>query len=151
MDQLLQDLRYALRGLAASPGFTAVAAVTLALGIGANTAIFSLVEAAMLRPLPFPAPDRLVQVWETQPGNDERRASPADFLDWRAARSFSGLASYDDLVKSLTGPTGPTGAIEPRRVLAVSTSANFFSVMGVAPQRGRAFLAGEATDGPREA
>src|SRR5690242_8249732 len=92
----LQDLRYAARSLRKSPGFTVVAAVTLALGVGANTAIFSVVNAVMLRPLPFKDPDRLVQIWENNLERDRATfaVSHPNFLDWRRdARSFQSMAA----------------------------------------------------------
>ncbi|MGH2779885.1 MAG: ABC transporter permease [Thermoleophilaceae bacterium] len=139
METLLHDLRYALRSLRKSPGFTAVVVLTLALGIGANTAIFSLVNAVLLRPLPFPEPDRLVQVWETRPGEDDRRVAPANFLDWRAdSRVFEGLASYDVRTGNLLGGG------EPERVTFATVSANFFQTLGVDVRRGRMFLSDES-------
>src|SRR5215471_14878665 len=89
MATLLPDLKHGLRMLAKNPGFTAVAVLTLAFGIGANSAIFSVVNAVLLRPLPFEDPDRIVRVWATNPRIDSERAlpSPADFLDWRGITS----------------------------------------------------------------
>ncbi|HEV8254330.1 MAG TPA: ABC transporter permease [Vicinamibacteria bacterium] len=138
---LLRDVRFALRNLGRSPGFAAAVAVTLALGIGANTAIFSLLEALLLRPLPFRQPDRLAMVWQTEPGNPTRPVAPANFLDWRAqSRSFQGLAAFDWRARNLTG--GP----EPVRLQAATVSANFFEVLGVTPALGRTFSAGEARE-----
>src|SRR4051794_36818685 len=97
MDTLLQDLRYGVRMLMKRPAFTAVAVLTLALGIGANTAIFSVVNAVLLRPLPYKQPDRLVQIWETNPirGWTMNIVAPANFLDWeKRSTSFEGLAAY---------------------------------------------------------
>jgi putative ABC transport system permease protein len=139
-----RDLRYALRGLAKSPGFAAVAVLTLGLGMGANTAIFSVVEALLVRPLPFPEPERLVTVWETQPGERTRPVAPANFLDWRAAsRSFSGLASWQEVYRNLVG----TG--QGVRLDATIVSANFFDVLGLKAARGRTFT--PQGDGPRQA
>src|SRR5262245_20060161 len=88
MQTLWQDLRYGARMLWSRPGFTLVAVITLALGIGANTAIFSAVDALLLRPLPFPDPERLVMIWEndTQEGNSRNPVAPANFVDWRHLR-----------------------------------------------------------------
>lgn len=134
MQSVVRDVRLGLRGLARRPGFAAAAVLTLALGIGAATIIFSVVNAVLLRPLPFPRPERLVQVWETEPGRDDRRASPADYLDWRAeSRTFASLASYDLRAGNLVG------AGEPERVRYATVSANFFRTLGVMPARGRAF------------
>jgi putative ABC transport system permease protein len=135
LDSLLQDVRLALRGFSRNPGFVAVVTVTLALGIGANTAIFSVVEALLLRPLPFAAPERLVVAWQTVPGEPTRTVAPANFLDWRAnSRSFAGLAASARISKSVGGGSG-----EPVRVEAASVSANFFDVLGVRPLLGRGF------------
>jgi predicted permease len=143
---MLHDLRYAVRGLARSPGFTAAAVLTLALGLGANTAIFSVVDAALLRPLPFRDPDRLMLVWETQGDWKTRWVAPANFLDWRReARSFEALAGYSSSDLNLTG------AGEPERLKAGVVSDNLFDLLGVRPALGRVFRRGEDESGPRVA
>ncbi len=137
MDTFRQDLAYALRRLRQAPAFTLVALATLALGIGANTAIYSLVNGVLLRPLPYPEPERLVsvsQVWEG------RRAvySPPNFLDVQAqSRSFAALAAHAE------GEATLTGRGEPVSVPGAEVSATFFDVMGVHPLQGRFFLPGE--------
>src|SRR5919197_527968 len=96
METLFQDLRYGFRMLLKSPGFTAVAVLTLALGIGANTAIFTLVDAVLLRPLPFHDPDRLVMIWESAPeiGFPQNTVAPANFADWKAqSQVFEDMAA----------------------------------------------------------
>ena len=136
MRSLWQDLRYAARGLAKSPGFTAVAVLTLALGIGANTAIFSVIENVLLRPLPFSAPEQLVWLNGKFPQSDDAAVSPPDFLDYRAAnRSFEGLAA----MRFAAGPSNLWGE-KPEQVLSTAASAQFFSVLGVRPLFGRDFL-----------
>jgi putative ABC transport system permease protein len=137
MGTLVQDLRYGLRMLAKSPGFTVVAALTLALGIGANTAIFSVVNAVLLRPLPYPDSDRLVMVWgkNLQKGFDWDLVSPADFADWQAQNDvFEQMAASRDAIYTLTG------RVEPEQILGYRFSADFFQVMGVKPALGRTFL-----------
>ena len=137
MDSLIQDLRYAARTLLKSPGFTLVALLTLALGIGANTAIFSVVDAALLRPFPFPEPDRLVRVSSMVRGN-VAAVSPADFLDWqKMARSFTAIAAMDATGMALSGE-GPAEELGGEQV-----TADFFSILGVAPALGRTFTAEE--------
>src|SRR5262245_12763941 len=90
-----QDLRYGLRMLLKNPGFTTIAALTLALGIGANTAIFSVINAILLRPLPYAAPERLMMVWESFPGSLENPVMPSNFADWRAQnRVFTYMAAW---------------------------------------------------------
>jgi len=134
MSTLLQDLKYGLRMLAKSPGFTAVAVITLALGIGANTAIFSIVNGVLLNPLPYPEPDRLVALYSRTPDSPRWSISYPNFLDWvRDNRSFSALAAYrgDDL--------NLTGIGEPERVTAEMISASFFPMLGVNPVIGRLF------------
>src|ERR671929_1898055 len=110
---LLQDVRYALRMLAKKRGFTAVAVVTLALGIGANTAIFSVVNGLLLRPLPYPEPEQIVHVWHTPPqqsfpGLDRFSVSPANYLDWKAqSTAFEQIAVYTDTGFSLSTSNDP--------------------------------------------
>jgi hypothetical protein len=137
MTNVLQDLRYAARALRKSPGFTAVAALWLALGVGANTAIFSVVNAVMLRPLPFAEPDELVRIWES---NVERgwptfATSHPNFLDWRAqAESFASLAATSN-----AGFTWTSNG-EAEIVLGLQVTATFLPVLKVTPVLGRNFL-----------
>jgi len=146
LDAILQDARYGARSLINAPGFTAVAVLMLALGIGANTAIFSVTDAVVLRPLPFRDPQQLVAVWETNraEGNQVWRVAPANFVDWRAqADSFSEAAAFGGYAATLTG----TG--EPVQVKGGSVMPAFFSTLGVQPVLGRSFQpSDEATDAP---
>ncbi|HEV2175751.1 MAG TPA: ABC transporter permease [Terriglobia bacterium] len=144
MGTLLQDLRYGLRMLAKNPGFTAVAVLTLALGIGANTAIFSVVSGVLLNPLPYPQPERLVALYSRTTDFDKSSISYPNFLDWvRDNRSFSPLAAYREDDFSLTGMG------EPERVPAEMVSASFFPVLGVTAALGRTFLPSEDQVGAR--
>ena len=105
MNRLIQDLRYALRQLRKSPGFTAVSVITLALGIGANTAMFSILHGVVLAPLPYFQPDRLVMVWENNPRFPRVWNSYPNFLDWqRSARSFEQMAAFREQGIDLTFP-----------------------------------------------
>jgi predicted permease len=141
---MLQDLRHAARGLARAPGFTGAAVFTLALGLGANTAIFSVVDAALLRPLPFDDPERLVLVWETMGDWKTRWVAPANFVDWRRdARSFEALAGYSSSDVNLTG------AGEPERLKSAVVSDNLFDLLGASAAVGRVFQRGEDQSGPR--
>ncbi|HSB75680.1 MAG TPA: ABC transporter permease, partial [Terriglobales bacterium] len=128
METLIHDIRYGLRMLLRAPGFTAVAVITLALGIGGNTAMFSVVDAVLLRPLPFPHAERLVSVNETdsrRPGKPDT-FSYSDFFDYRAQnRSFEGMASYRDASFNLTGVG------QPQHLSGQVVSSDFFSVLGV--------------------
>ncbi|HEY6404064.1 MAG TPA: ABC transporter permease, partial [Blastocatellia bacterium] len=146
VETAFQDLRYGLRMLRRNPGFTFVAVLTLALGIGANTAIFSVVNAVLLRPLPYRDPDRLVMVGHHggSQGTVTIRATPPDFLEWREqAKVFEQIAAY----KSSTADITVNG--EPERLDAGIISANLFATLGVAPALGRAFTPEEDTaDGP---
>jgi putative ABC transport system permease protein len=141
---LWQDLSFGARMLLQQPGFTLIAALTLALGIGANTAIFSVVNAVLLRALPYPEPGRLVRFWETNPGRGwlEFAASAPNFADWRKQQSVcEQLAAYEFNTLNFTGSG------EPERVAALRVTANFFSVLGVAPAHGRNFLPEEEQSG----
>jgi predicted permease len=133
----LQDIRYGLRGLWKRPGFTAVALITLALGIGANAAIFSVVNAVLLRPLQFRDPERLVILWEdiSFAGFPRNTPAPANYVDWR-----NQLQSYEDVAASAESSLNLTGDGEPERVTSRQVTANFFSVLGVQPLLGRGFL-----------
>ncbi|HEX7314425.1 MAG TPA: ABC transporter permease [Pyrinomonadaceae bacterium] len=141
MRTLLQDVRFGLRTLAKRPGFAAVAVLTLALGIGANTAIFSVIDAALLRSLPYREPGRLVHLWETKRSRDfeRREASYPDFLDWRAqgGEVFEGLAGYTPRPVTLAD----TG--EATRARGAAVTANFFDLLGVNAAAGRTFVEGE--------
>jgi predicted permease len=138
METLLQDIRYGIRMIAKSPGFAAIVILTLALGIGANTALFSVVNGVLLNPLPYQQPDRLVAIYSKSKDFPQSSISYPNFLDWvRAQRSFSSIAAYREEDYNLTGMG------EPERVAAEMISADFFSVLGVNPVAGRLFHAEE--------
>ncbi len=144
LEQLAQDLRYALRAMRKNPGFTWTAVLSLALGIGANTAIFTVVNAVLLKPLPLPEPDRLVQLWETQPAKGYFRnvVNPFNFLDWRErSRVFQAMAAVQGLTTNLTGLG------DPLALPGMQVSPNFFSVLRIAPALGRSFLPEEGLPG----
>jgi len=141
---LAGELRFVARRLLRSPGFTAAATLTLALGIGANTAIFSLINTALLRPLPFAQPDRLVVLWERQraQGKEREPVSAENFLDWRrGARTFSELAAWKSWGFALSG------AGEPEELPAIRASANLFRLLQAVPALGRGLLAEDETPG----
>jgi putative ABC transport system permease protein len=141
---LLHDLRYAARLQRKNPGFTIIAIIALALGIGANTAIFSVVNTVLLRPLPYKDPERLVMVWEdaTKSGYPRDTPAAANFVDWRdQSQNFEGMAAIADESFNLTG-SGDPERLEGRRV-----SANMFPLLGVDPQIGRVFTAAEDQPG----
>src|SRR5690348_6021259 len=145
MGTLLQDIRYGLRILAKNPGFTAVAIVTLALGIGANTAIFSVVNEVLLKPLPYQNPNRLVVVSEQNPEHGWYRniVSAANFVDWRKqTRVFTEMAAADVQESYML-----TGAGEPEELSGQRVTANLFSLLGIQPLLGRTFLPEEDTPG----
>ncbi len=140
MRTLLQDMRYGFRMLMNRPGFTVVAVLALALGIGANTAIFSVVNAVLLRPLPFKDPERLVAVWETNPqlGAEMRNRNEValgNFLDWRAQNQV-----FEQLAALSYANINLTGGAEPERIQSVVATTNIFQALGVQPVMGRAFL-----------
>jgi predicted permease len=135
---MIQDIRYAIRALLKSPGFAAAAVLTLALGIDANAAIFSVINAVLLRPLAFEKPDQLVTVYSRDPNGAQNLTTQPDLDDWRKmSRSFSGLASWAGQSVNLTGLE------EPRRILGTFVSSNMFSTLGVTPAIGRGFAEGE--------
>jgi putative ABC transport system permease protein len=138
LETLLKDVRFGARALAKRRGFTAVAVLTLTLGIGMNTAIFSVVNAVLLRPLPYENSHDLVQIWGTQPQLDTAPMSPANFLDWREQnRVFERVAAYTGQNFNLSGVD------EPERIRATRVSADLFELLRVRPALGRTFLAEE--------
>ena len=144
MNKLFQDLRYGVRMMMKQPAFTLVAVVTLALGIGANTAIFSLVNSILLRPLPFREPDRVVRMLQASPklGLNSWGISQADFAAYREQnRSFETIALYN------SSETNLTGVGEPERLPVTAVTADFFKVLGVNPLLGRTFVEGEDAPG----
>jgi len=144
LDEVRQDLRFAARQIARKPSFTVVLVLTLAVGIGANTAIFSVIEAVLLRPLEYPDSDRLVMIWERAPESPGilNVVNPRTAADWQdQARSFDGIALFH--LASATLPDD-RGAV---RVAGATVSANYFSVLGVGAALGRAFRTDE--EGPK--
>jgi putative ABC transport system permease protein len=144
MGWFVRDLRFALRQLRRSPAFTIAAVACLALGIGANTAIFTVINAVLVRPLPYPDPDRLVMVWESNAGRKSERntVAPADYLDWKAENEvFERMAGVYDTRMNLTG------AGEPVEVPAESATADLFPLLGLRPILGRTFTADEDAPG----
>jgi predicted permease len=138
LDEGARDIRYALRMLQHSPGFTALAILTLALGIGANTAIFSVVDAILLRPLPYPEPNRLVRIWESSVKHDSPRnvVNAINFLDWRDhSQSFESMAAISALTTNLSFHG------QPLAVQGMQVSPEFFSVLRIPPLLGRTFNA----------
>ena len=127
---------------ARAPAFSLVVVLTLALGIGANTAIFSVVQSVLLRPLPFPDADRLVMLWETPPSGRTNVVSMVNFRAWQdRARSFEAMAAFR------RSPMNLLGGDEPVQVTGAAVTADFFRVLNVPPALGRAFLAGEDAPG----
>jgi len=159
-ERLAQDVRYAARSLGKTPGFAALAVATLAVGLGMNTAVFSIVNAVMLRSLPYPEPERLISLWEESPREARRNltssgtglgaapsrgrttVAPANLMDYRKdTTAFEGLAGVDGSQMNLTGK----GA--PERLPGESVTANYFRVLGVGPQLGRTFTEAEDREG----
>jgi hypothetical protein len=143
IDYILQDLRYGLRQLARAPAFAAIAVLTLALGIGANTAIFSAVSAVLLAPLPYAEPERILTLSQRDLQTDDRApAAPANFLDWRErTRSFEAMAAIEPYSNDYLGPDGP------ERFRSWLATEDFFGIFGVAPMIGRAFEAADHVRG----
>jgi putative ABC transport system permease protein len=146
MESLIKDLRYGVRMLLKHPGVSAIAVITLALGIGANTAIFSVVNAVMLRPLPYKNPERLVSLWAKVAGHGRWRTTPANFLDWKKQNtSFENMAAFGSSSMTLTGDG------EPEQLFGTRAGAGYFSTVGVEPMLGRSFLAEEYEPGKGQA
>ncbi len=142
MDNVLRDIGYGFRTLIRTPGFTILALITLGMGIGANTAVFSIADAVLFRPLPFNEPDRIVMLWETNPhiqdGGDKLPAANADFLDWRSQNhSFEHMAAFSAFSFSLSDANPPV------KLDGVLCSSGFFSVLGMVPAQGRGFAPNE--------
>src|SRR5207245_7176959 len=138
LENLLQDIRYGVRTLARSPGFTAVAVLTLALGIGANTAIFSVVENLLLRPLPYPQPGRLVEIANTYlPQIPKAGLSPGDYADWKRQNSSSSeMGAYGKVLQGFN--LSVEG--EPQRVQAAYADSGLFPMLGIRPVAVRSFI-----------
>ena len=135
---LPSDLRSAFRQLRRRPGVTLVAVIALAIGIGGATAIFSVLDATLLRPLPYPAPEALVRVWQTTPAGDDFSASEPDFLDLQArTRTMATMAAMRPGHPSLTGEG------EPERLDGAAVTHTLFPLLGVQPEIGRTFTAAE--------
>src|SRR5215471_20388764 len=135
-----QDLRDGIRRLGKDPAFTALAVITLALGIGSATAIFSVVDTVLLKPLPFRDAERLLVIWERNPSQNRHRmwVAPANFLAWqKQSRTVEQMAAVMDTRINLTG--GPNGHIEPEELKCERVSASLFPILGVEPRLGRAF------------
>ena len=145
MENLLQDIRYGIRTLGKNPGFTVVAVLTLALGIGANTAIFSVVENLLLRPLPYPQPGRLVEIANTYlPQIPKAGLSPGDYADWRKQNaSFSEMGAYAKILQGFN----LTGEGEPQRIQAAYADSGLFPMLGIRPAAGRSFFPEEDRTG----
>ncbi|HSL52897.1 MAG TPA: ABC transporter permease [Pyrinomonadaceae bacterium] len=142
MNTFFQDLKYGVRMLSKHPLVTAIAVVTLALGIGANTAIFSVVNAVLLNPLPYKQPDRLVALWENVPEHGRWRASPANFLDWKKQNTvFQDVVAFGGAAMTVTGDG------EPEQLLGARVSSGYFAVVGLEPSLGRAFAPEEHEPG----
>src|SRR5215510_10687957 len=144
METFIKDIRYGVRGLLKRPGFTAIALITLALGLGANTAIFSVVNAVLLRPLPFRDPEQLAIVWEDAAfaGFPRNTPAPANYVDWKTQNQ-----SFVDMAATAEKSFNITGDGEPERVTAHAVTANFFPLFGVPPLLGRGFLPDEDRPG----
>lgn len=141
LDIVRQDVRFTLRILARSPGFALVALLTLALGIGATTAVFTVVDSVLIRPLPYPNADRLVVVWERTPEEPKSQTSPLNFVDFRAgATTFEALAAWEDLSLTLTDVD------RPEVLPATGITAEFFAVLGVPPLHGRPLRAEDGAE-----
>ena len=143
MNSIIKDIRFAIRNLLKHPAFTAIAVVTLALGIGGSTSIFTVVDAALLRGLPYKSSDRLYHLWEKTPQErfSKREFSYPDYQDYQQNNVFEGLAAYTGGGALLSGDG------EPQNIGAPRVNSDFFRVLGVEPILGRTFQAGEDQPG----
>src|SRR2546430_6735609 len=138
MEELFNDIRFGMRMIRKSPGFATVAILTLAIGIGANAAMFSFVDGVLLKPLPYPKPEEIVQVWEKPPGYDRNGVSTMNFLDWKNQNTvFAAIAAETGGAFTLSGGQ------EPVQLRGSRVSAKYFEVFGVKPVLGRAFAPDE--------
>ena len=144
LDNLARDVRYAVRSVKRSPGFAATAVLTLALGIGANSAIFAFVDAALVRPLPYPQADRLVMVWGRTATAARGRVAPADIADWNArTRTFQAVGGFRTNVGGMVlADTDGTTETVPRQWV----TAEIFDALGVQPVTGRTFLPSDVAE-----
>lgn len=142
-DLLRQDVGFAMRSFRRSPGFALIAIAVAAVGIGATTAVFTVTDHVLIRPLPFPEPNRIVKLWQDLPGYSQMEASPANYDDWRRmARSFSGMSAFTGVAANLSGEA------EPRRLQGAAATVDFFAVLGVDAEIGRVFA---RSDGDEDA
>jgi len=142
LDILRQDLRYTARALRRTPGFAATAVLVVALGVGANTAAFSLADQVLLRPLPFPHPEQLVKLWEAVPGYSHMELSPANFEDWkRMNHSFAAMGVYTDFAMNLAGQG------EPERLDVTLVDSELLPMLGAQPLLGHVFTAADNREG----
>jgi predicted permease len=148
-ETLLKDMRYAVRLLVRAPAFSSITILTLALGIGVNVAIFSIVDAVMLRPLPYPDSSRLISIWEVNSSRPAAQArssvAPANLADYQRVSAFDGVAGLAARVRSLTGN------VDPEAVMTEEITVNYFAVLGTAPALGRTFSAAEMKPGGHRA
>jgi len=142
MENLVRDFRYGLAGLGRDPGFAAIAVGLLALSIGANTAMFSIVDAALLKPLPFPQPERMVRVWEAPTPTTRNGTTTLTFLDWKRQTDIFEALSVESPTRAAVGTNGA-----PEALSGMLVSADYFKVFGVRPHIGRTFVAGEDQPG----
>src|SRR4051812_32136617 len=152
VETTVQDIRYGLRALRKNPAYSLVAIATLAIGIGAGTAVFSIASAVLLRPLPYAQPARLVRVFETNPLKNWTRniASPANYADWNRQNTvFTGMAAYEQFNTMGSGASEVflTGRGEPQALKALGVTGNLFTVLGATPLAGRTFTDDETFEG----
>ena len=142
VENLLRDVRYGMAALARDPGFAAVTIGLLALGIGANTAMFSIVDAVLLKPLPFPQPERMVRVWETPALTERNNTTTLTFLDWKRQNDLFEALSVEELFRAAVAASG-----DPARISGKMVSSGYFQVFSVKAAIGRTFAPGEDQPG----